>query len=154
MLDFLVDKIHLQNEKEVNWHSDGKFYTSLNGTKVRSKSEQYIADWLYRHRIAFEYEPLINFKDFNFKPDFYIPAANLYLEHISNLSFPTKTKEEQFEIANKLLVKTFEEQTKSTATFNLCLEKIIKGRLPENPKTNFLSFEEEFKSYHGEVKDF
>jgi len=154
LLDFLVDKIHLQNEKEINWHNDGKFYTSLNGTKVRSKSEQYIADWFYRHRIEFEYEPLVNFKDFNFKPDFYIPAANLYLEHVSNLSYPTKTKEEQFRKSNKLLVKTFEEQTKDTATFNLCLENIIKERLPEKSLTHSLSFDEEFKSYHGEVKDF
>jgi DNA helicase-4 len=154
LLDFLVDKIHLQNEKEINWHNDGKFYTSLNGTKVRSKSEQYIADWFYRHRIEFEYEPLVNFKDFDFKPDFYIPAANLYLEHISNLSYPTKTKEEQFRISNKLLVKTFEAQTKDTTTFNLCLENIIKERLPEKSQTHSLSFDEEFKSYHGEIKDF
>ena len=154
LLDYLVEKIHLQNEKETNWHNNGKFYTSLNGTKVRSKSEQYIADWLYRHRIVFEYEPSVNFKDFSFKPDFYIPAANLYLEHISNISYPTKAKEEQFRIANKHLVKTFEEQTKDTATFNLCLEKIIKERLPQNFKSNSLSFEEEFSAYHGHIKDF
>ena len=155
ILDYMVDKIHIDNYKKTSLPKDGKFYTSLNGTKVRSKSEQYISDWLYRHSIKFEYEPKVNFKDFDFKPDFYIPEANLYLEHVSDLSYPTKGKELQFKKANKLLVKTFESQTKDTTLFNLALERIIKNRLPANYHyTSALSFEEEFKYYHKEVKDF
>lgn len=155
ILDYLVDRIHVENNRKVSMPKNGKFYTSLNGTKVRSKSEQYIADWLYRHNIKFEYEPSVNFKDFNFKPDFFVPEANLYIEHISDLSYPTKGKELQFRKANKLLVKTFESQTKDTAIFNLALERIIKNRLPANYHyTRALSFEEEFKHYHKEIKDF
>jgi len=155
ILDYMVDKIHIENYNKTSLLKDGKYYTSLNGTKVRSKSEQYIADWLYRHSIKFEYEPNVNFKDFDFKPDFYIPEANLYLEHVSNLSYPTKGKELQFKKANKLLVKTFEVQTKDTTLFNLVLERIIKNRLPANYHyTSALSFEEEFKYYHKEIKDF
>tara|TARA_B100001109_G_scaffold254662_1_gene255040 strand:- start:1864 stop:4011 length:2148 start_codon:yes stop_codon:yes gene_type:complete len=155
ILDYMIDKIHIENEQRLELPKDGKYYTTLNGTKVRSKSEQYIADWLYRHSVKFEYEPQVNFRDFNFRPDFFIPEANLYLEHVSNKSYPTKGKEQQFNKANKLLVKTFEHQTKDTALFNLVLERIVKNRLPSNYHfSTALSFEEEFKSYHKEVKDF
>lgn len=155
ILDYMIDKIHIEKDKRISLPKDGKYYTTLNGTKVRSKSEQYIADWLYRHSIKFEYEPNVNFRDFDFRPDFFIPEANLYLEHISQKSYPTKDKEQQFNKANKLLVKTFEHQTKDTALFNLALERIVKNRLPSNYHfSTALSFEEEFKSYHKEVKDF
>jgi DNA helicase-4 len=155
ILDYMVDKIHIEKDKRLSLPKDGKYYTTLNGTKVRSKSEQYIADWLYRHNIKFEYEPNVNFIDFDFRPDFFIPEANLYIEHVSNKSYPTKGKEQQFKKANKLLVKTFEQQTKDTALFNMALERIIKNRLPSNYHfSTALSFEEEFKSYHKEVKDF
>jgi len=155
ILDYMIDKIHIAKDKRISLPKDGKFYTTLNGTKVRSKSEQYIADWLYRHSIKFEYEPNVNFRDFDFRPDFFIPEANLYLEHVSQKSYPTKGKEQQFNKANKLLVKTFEHQTKDTALFNLALERIVKNRLPSNYHfSTALSFEEEFKSYHKEIKDF
>ncbi len=155
ILDYMVDKIHIKLKKKSYSPNYEKPYTSLNGTKVRSKSEQYISNWLYRHSIKFEYEPSVNFRDFDFKPDFFIPEANLYIEHVSKISYPTKKKEEQFKKANKLLVKTFEEQTKDTALFNLVLERIIKNRLPANYHyKSALSFEEEFRTYHKEVKDF
>lgn len=155
ILDYLVDKIHIKTSERIALPKDGKFYTSLNETKVRSKSELYIADWLYRHSIKFEYEPNVNFKDFDFSPDFYIPEANVYLEHVSDKSYPTYNKEQQFYKANKILVKTFEHQTRDTALFNLQLERIIKNRLPANCHfATALSFEEEFRGYHKEVKDF
>ncbi len=154
ILDYLIDKIHQHSHRNTTSYK-GRFFTTLNGIKVRSKSEQYIADWLYRHNIKFHYEPNVNFQDFDFKPDFYIPEANLYIEHISKKSYPTKNKEEQFRIANKLLVKTYESQTKDTALFNIALERIIKNRLPANYHyTSALSFEEEFRERHKEVSDF
>lgn len=155
ILDYMIDKIHIEKNKRFSLPKEGKFYTSLNGTKVRSKSEQYIANWLYRHSIKFEYEPRVNFRDFDFRPDFFIPEANLYLEHVSKKSYPTKGKEQQFTKANKLLAKTFEHQAEDTALFNLALEKIVKNRLPSNYHFSIaLSFEEELNSYHKEVRDF
>ena len=151
----MIDKVHIENSNRTSLVKNGKFYTTLSGTRVRSKSEQYIADWFYRHGIYFEYEPSVNFRNFDFRPDFYIPEANVYLEHISQKSHPTKDKEQQFSTANKLLVKTFEHQTKNTAQFNLALERIVRNRLPSNYRfSTALSFEEEFKSYHKEIKDF
>ncbi|WP_090388621.1 UvrD-helicase domain-containing protein [Niabella drilacis] len=155
ILDYQVDKIHLQNEKGTAPTNYAKPYTTLNGIKVRSKSEQYIANWLFRHNIQFEYELEVNFSDFNFKPDFYIPEANVYLEHVSEKSYPLKNKEQQFKVANKVLARTYEHQAQDTAVFNRELEKIIKDRLPANYNFNVaLSFEEEFDSYHKEIKDF
>ena len=130
ILDYIIDKIHLKQTDPRFLPKDGKYFTTLNGTKVRSKSEQFIADWFYRHSIQYEYEPLLNIKDFSFHPDFYIPDANLYIEHISDKSFSTKDKEEQFQKGNLLLVKTFESMTKDSALFNHTLDKIVRNRLP------------------------
>lgn len=155
ILDYIIDKIHIDKKQNLQLHLDGKYYTTLNGDKVRSKSEQYIADWLYRHSIPYEYEPLLNVKDFDFHPDFYIPDANIYLEHVSNISFSTRDKEEQFQKGNLLLVKTFENMTTDSALFNHTLDKIIKNRLPADyNKNRILLFREEFNHYHQEVKEF
>ncbi|HEY9001255.1 MAG TPA: ATP-dependent helicase, partial [Mucilaginibacter sp.] len=155
ILDYIIDKIHLKQADPKYLPRDGKYFTTLNGIKVRSKSEQFIADWFYRHSIKYEYEPLLNVKDFSFHPDFYIPEANLYIEHISDKSFSTKDKEEQFQKGNLLLVKTFESMTKDSALFNHTLDKIVKNRLPSNyHQTVSLNFIEEFNGYHEDVKDF
>lgn len=155
ILDYVIDKIHLQNSNQVFSHKDGKFFTALDGTKVRSKSEQFIADWFYRHSIKYEYEPELNIKDFTFRPDFYVPAANVYIEHISNKSYPSYKKEEQFKKGKLLLVKTYEEMTKDSSLFNHTLDNIFKNRLPENYHSNsHLSYNEEFSHYHSDVKNF
>ncbi|PBQ34570.1 DNA helicase UvrD [Sphingobacteriaceae bacterium] len=155
ILDYIIDRIHIERNQKISIPKDGKYYTTLNGDKVRSKSEQSIADWLYRHSIKYEYEPLLNVKDFDFRPDFYIPDANLYIEHISDKSHPIKAKEDQFEKGKLLLVKTYESMTNDSALFNHTLDKIVKSRLPlDYHKTITLSFKEEFNKYHEDVKDF
>lgn len=155
ILDYVIDKIHLDNTNSTYIPRDGRFFTTLRGEKVRSKSEQFIADWLYRHSIRYQYEPKLNIKDFDFHPDFHVPDCDLYIEHISKKSYPTHDKEEQFKKGNLLCVKTYESMTKDSALFNLTLENIIRGRLPENfHQTISLSFKEEFNKYHEDLKDF
>jgi len=155
ILDYIVDKIHFKKNGIDYLNGTGKYFTTLDGTKVRSKSEQYIADWFYRHSIKYEYEPLLKITDFAFHPDFFIPAANLYIEHVSDKSYPVKDKEEQFEKGNLLLVKTYESMTKDSSLFNHTLDKILRNRLPSNfHKTISLSYKEEFNGYHESVKDF
>ncbi|MGN6248050.1 MAG: ATP-dependent helicase [Ginsengibacter sp.] len=155
VLDYIIDKIHLEPKDKKYLPKDGKYFTSLDGTKVRSKSEQFIADWFYRHSIKYEYEPLLNVKDFAFHPDFYVPEANLYIEHVSDKSFSTKDKEEQFHKGNLLLVKTYESITKDSALFNHTLDSVVKNRLPANyHSTVALTYKEEFNGYHQDVKDF
>lgn len=155
ILDYIIDKIHLKKIDGKYLPKDGKYFTTLDGTKVRSKSEQFIADWFYRHSIKYEYEPLLNIKDFDFHPDFYIPEANLYIEHVSDKSFSTKDKEEQFHKGNLLLVKTYESMTKDSALFNHTLDSVVRNRLPANYHAiAALTYKEEFNGYHEDVKDF
>jgi len=135
----------------------GKNYITLNGTQVRSKSERYIADWLYRHDIAFEYEPKVNLDQFRFYPDFYIPEANLFLEHVSKLSKGTKTKMKEFEHAGRKCVTTYESQMENIAEFNAVLEGLLKKRLDSSFEWKadaHLSYEEEFARYQKEMKRF
>jgi DNA helicase IV len=154
VLDYIIDKIHLDNYQKKNIVKDGKYFTTLDGTKVRSKSEQFIADWFYRHSIKYEYEPLLNIRDFEFHPDFFIPEANLYIEHVSDKSYDTRDKEDQFIKGNFLLVKTFESMTKDSALFNHTLDSIVKNRLPSDYKHSVsLSYKEEFNGYHEDVKE-
>jgi superfamily I DNA/RNA helicase len=154
VLDYVVDKLHVEKFRR-NLPKDGKYFTTLNGIKVRSKSEQYIADWLYRHNLQFEYEPLLNIKDFEFNPDFHIPAANIYLEHVSNKSYSMRDKEEQFEKGGFLLVKTYEQMTKDSALFNHTLDMIIKSRVSKNGySSKSITYREELNNYHEDVKDF
>ena len=153
ILDYLVDRIHVK--KNTYTTQEGKIYTSLNGTKVRSKSEQFIADWLYRHNIPFEYEPLLQVAEFPFHPDFHIPAANLYIEHVSNKSYAMEDKDRQYSKGGIHVVKTHEEDTKDSAFFSHKLENIFKGRLPANYDTEAkLNYEEEFKAIRDKVHEF
>jgi DNA helicase IV len=154
ILDYVVDKLHVEKFRR-NLPKDGKYFTTLNGIKVRSKSEQYIADWLYRHNLQFEYEPLLNIRDFEFNPDFHIPAANVYLEHVSNKSYSMRDKEEQFEKGGLLLVKTYEQMTKDSALFNHTLDMIIRSRVSKSAYSNkSITYREELNNYHEDVKDF
>jgi superfamily I DNA/RNA helicase len=154
ILDYFIDKIQSKSGDPLHF-PEGKYYTALDGTKVRSKSEQTIADWLFRHNIAYEYEPLLNVKNFNFRPDFFIPAANMYLEHISDKSAAMRTKEEQFKKGKLLLVKTYEGIMQDSALFQHTINQLLKGRLPKDHSLQaHLSFKETFHGYHEEVKDF
>lgn len=153
ILDYFTDKVHIP--KNYTYDYGNKNYTCLNGIKVRSKSEQFIADWFFRRNIRFVYEPEIKIKDFSFRPDFYLPDADIYIEHVSNLSSPMHNKEAQFKKGNVLYVKTFEHQTKDSALFSLVLDKIVKNRLPHyESQSAAISYLEAFKAYQYPVKDF
>ena len=155
ILDYFVDRIFEEKFHRFNQFNDNKRYTTLKGEKVRSKSERDIADWLYRHNVAYSYEPNLNISGFDFHPDFYIPQADLYLEHVSKKSGHMPNKEQQFKKAGKTLVKTFEPMTQDTALFNRALDRIIRGRITGHyaPEVAF-SFEEEFRALHDYIRDF
>ncbi len=155
ILDYYVDEKHFREIGHDGVIHGGLYYTTLKGDKVRSKSERDIADWFFRRGIKYRYEPDINFKDFDFKPDFFLPDADLYIEHVSGKSYPTERKEEQFEVSGKLLVKTYEHTMKNSNLINIALERIVKGRLSSSyTANNAVTFEEEFRTYHEQIKDF
>ncbi len=126
ILDFYVDKSYVDKNIQSRSYTNQITYTTLKGEKVKSKSERDIADWLFRHNLKYNYEPTVNFKDFDFKPDFYIPQADLYLEHISGKSYKTTNKEEQFVLAGRQCAKTFEAMSQDSTLFNLALLPISK----------------------------
>jgi DNA helicase-4 len=153
ILDFYVDKCHIDKPTQVYPHQ--VCYTTLRGEKVKSKSERDIADWLYRHNIDYLYEPEVTLKDFPFKPDFFLPQADLYIEHISDKSYKTSDKEKQFELADRNYVKTYEAIMQDSAWFNTQMEKILAGKITDSLSTlTALKYEEEFKSYQDKVADF
>lgn len=53
---------------------------SESGIKVRSKLEKCCADWFKLNNIEFLYEPLMLINGRQFRPDFYLPEYNLFLE--------------------------------------------------------------------------
>ncbi len=87
----------LPNLSESDFESREKFvarlkresYETLRGESVKSRAEKLIADFLHTHQIEYRYEKraeAINSDtgDDNtdaYRPDFYIPSANVYIEH-------------------------------------------------------------------------
>jgi DNA helicase IV len=155
ILDYFVDRVHLNRQLDPLNARNQKTYTTLKGDTVKSKSERDIADWLFRHSIQYMYEHEINVKDFSFKPDFYIPQADLYLEHNSDLSYPMADKEKQFQEGGRTCVTTYERMMNDSNLFNLAMERIVLGRITEDLSTHAgLNYDEEFRSYQDKVKDF
>ncbi len=154
ILDYFVDYIQEDKRKE-EFRPEGKFFTSLRGDKVRSKSEQYIADWLYRNSIDYVYEPEVKVEGSVFHPDFFIPQANVYLEHISNKSYPSFWKEGKMKIAGNTCIKTYDDATHNSAIFNKVLDRVIKGRISTDlSSATVLHYDEEFSNFRKEIKRF
>jgi hypothetical protein len=53
---------------------------TLSGIPVRSKYEQRCADFLFENNIAFQYEPLMLLGGRQYRPDFYLPVHNIFIE--------------------------------------------------------------------------
>lgn len=155
ILDYLVDRIHLPKKANLQHYPHGKYYTSLRGEMIRSKSEQYICDWLYRHSIDYQYEPNLVIEEITLRPDFYIPKANIYLEHVSEKSGSMDGKERLFEKGGRTLAQTFEYMMTDSNIINSALSRIVKNRLPGNyEEVVALRYEEEMKGRHAEVRNF
>jgi len=50
------------------------------GILVRSRYEQQCADCLFSHNIRFQYEPLMLLGGRKYRPDFFLPEFNLFVE--------------------------------------------------------------------------
>lgn len=154
ILDHYVDNFRKKMyEKGLNDYKNP--YTTLKGDHVKSKSERDIADWLYRHNIEYEYEPLIAPGDFEFSPDFYINEANAYLELVSNLSYPLRDKEQQMNEAGKTYLKIQEYETHDSNEFNAIMDKLIVSRIDRDlQNVPILDFSEVFRGYEKYLRYF
>lgn len=68
------------------YHNKQPGYLTLNGEVVKSQGELAIANWLYINGVDYEYERAYQYETANrhhrqYKPDFYFPDINCYLEH-------------------------------------------------------------------------
>ena len=98
---------------------------------------------------------MFEIKDFEFRPDFFIPAADAYLEHVSELSENMRDKEKQFKIAGKPLIKTYEKDVKDIRSFYDILDNIFKQKMNiEIKKDIALGVESEFKTYFKQLDEF
>ena len=154
IIDYFVDKVGESEAKE-EYRPEGKFFTTLKGDKVRSKSEQYIADWLFRNSLEYQYEPKLTVGNKSFHPDFFIPSANVYIEHVSNMSHPTFWKEVKMQEIGATCIKTYDKATQNSAVFNSMLNRVIKGRVSDNLESaTVLHYDEEFSKFGKEMKKF
>jgi superfamily I DNA/RNA helicase len=153
IIDYFVDKIHIRANK---YSSYEKLYTALDGTKVRSKSEQFIADWFFRNNIRYVYEGKrqVSEKGFVFQPDFYLPEANLYIEHLSNKSYPMKDKQLAYKNAGFAIEYTYESDTHDSALFSHILENLIKNRMSKKCQSKKLTYQEAFNGFHYHINEF
>ncbi|GHT10379.1 DNA helicase [Bacteroidia bacterium] len=153
ILDYFVDKIHIKTDKSYCYE---KLYTTLDGTKVRSKSEQFIADWFFRNNIRYVYEGKrqVSEKGFTFQPDFYLPDANIYIEHLSSLSYSLKDKQLAYKKAGFTVEYTYEKDTHDSALFSHILENIVKNRLSENYQPRKLTYQEAFNGFYNHIDEF
>ncbi len=146
-----------KNKKEIKYPKTGdKYYTTLDGRyKVRSKSERYIADWLFTHNINYIYEDLVVIDGVPFRPDFHIIDAGIHLEHISRLSYPTDKKEERMKKANMPYLKIYEETTEDIQNFYRELQEIVLPKLNKDiSPTKYINFDSEFIYYQRELGRF
>lgn len=154
VLDYYVDNFRKKMHEKGRADYKNPF-TTLKGDHVKSKSERDIADWLYRHNIDYEYEPLIAPGRFEFSPDFYIKEANTYLELISNLSHPIKHKEQQMNEAGKVYLKVREHETHDSNEFNAIMDKLIVSRIDRDlHNIPILNISEEFRGYDKYLRYF
>lgn len=64
---------------------DGKHVETLQGERVKSLGELIIANYLFLNGIEYEYEKIYPNNEFSYKPDFYLPEYNIWLEHFGVL---------------------------------------------------------------------
>ena len=154
ILDNYVDTHRIKMHKLGNTNYSCP-YTTLKGDYVKSKSERDIADWLYRHYITYTYEPIIAPGSFEFRPDFLIEEANLYLELVSNKSHPLKDKEKEMAEAGKTYIEIQEHETHDSNEFNKIMDKIVFSRIDRTlKKITPLIISEEFKGYEKFLRQF
>lgn len=146
-----------KNKKDKKYARTGeKYYTTLDERfKVRSKSERYIADWLFTHNINYNYEERVEIDGFSFRPDFHIIDAGIHLEHISKLSYPIDMKEQYMKKANMPYLKIYEETTENIQNFYRELQEIVLPKLNKDiTSDNFINFDSEFINYKMELGRF
>ncbi len=67
-------------QTQTNFANPTPRFPTLKGELVRSLSEKYIADFLFMHHVAYEYERPLSLEAKTVHPDFYLPTYGIYVE--------------------------------------------------------------------------
>ncbi len=144
------------DEKDTLEYIQGRAYVCIDGTKVNSRDEKEIMNFFLMHKlnnqkIRVEYETDVA----DFRPDFYLPIYDLYLEHwglnkngevpdwfsqsTEEYKASMHLKKQWFAIHNKLLVETFsyEYDRKNPDSFIELLKKRITDALQNRYQIDF-----------------
>ncbi len=78
-VDFETKEDYVEARRDAN-------YVTLGGNPVKSRAEKVIADFLYTHRVRYQYEARATWADSaadkaGYTPDFYLPEYDTYIEH-------------------------------------------------------------------------
>ncbi|NMF98952.1 UvrD-helicase domain-containing protein [Aromatoleum toluolicum] len=83
-----LPKFGKEHESPDSWDRDRKVdgFWTLNGEVVKSRGEQFIANWLFYNGVQYQYEApyQVDTADAQYRqyqPDFYLPEIDAYLEH-------------------------------------------------------------------------
>jgi len=165
-LDEELDEASFSEKEEYYYYMRNKQYTTLSAERVKSVSERDIANFLFKNNIKFVYEAVARWADKGdsygpYMPDFYLPDYDIYIEHwgvdekgnippwfeMSKKRYHEKIKwaREQFSKHEKVLIETFEYQTRGGQ-----LETVLKDKLIDHSVSmKELSYEELVERVYG-----
>lgn len=116
-------------------YQDGKNgYLTLNKEVVKSQGELAIANWLYMQGVAYEYERPYEYQTADrkyrqYKPDFYFPDINCYLEHYALDANGNPPKAFGQKYRDSMLWKRHLHQEKGTDVFETTFAEFVSGTL-------------------------
>lgn len=118
-------------------YQDGKNgYLTLNKEVVKSQGELAIANWLYMQGVAYEYERPYEYETADrkyrqYRPDFYFPDINCYLEHyaLDADGHPPKAFGQKYR--DSMAWKRHLHQEKGTDVFETTFAEFVSGTLFE-----------------------
>lgn len=143
---------------------------TIQGEKVKSVEELTIANFFYLNGIAYEYEKPYPKADFMYRPDFYLPDYDIYLEHFgvdenncAKWLTPFKEKEYVAEMESKRttheangtkLLETYSYYNKNNVLLDKLKEMLENEKVvfkPRDVKTIFTKVTDNDKSFGKEI---
>ena len=161
----LREKEESESEEKKNSleYKQGQAYIAIDGTRVKSRDEKEIMDFFLTHRLNSKNINVVYETDIeDFRPDFYLPQYDLYLEHwglTKNGEVPhwfgqsteeyrasMDLKKEWFATHNKLLVETFSYEYNREDPYPFI--GLLKRRVTDTLQNRYqIDFEFTLKSY-------
>lgn len=118
-------------------YQDGKNgYLTLNKEVVKSQGELAIANWLFMQGVAYEYERPYEYQTADrkyrqYRPDFYFPDINCYLEHYALDADGNPPKAFGQKYRDSMTWKRHLHQEKGTEVFETTFAEFVSGKLFE-----------------------